>query len=48
MTYHPGPSWKADGTVMCTCRGQEFIAEIAGRSDALLWLDGSQHVNPAL
>jgi hypothetical protein len=39
MTYHPAPSWRADGTVMCAGRGQEFVTEIADRSDALRWLE---------
>jgi hypothetical protein len=38
MTYHNDHSWNADGTVTCAGRGQEFVAEIAQRTDALLWL----------
>lgn len=38
MTYHPDDRWKADGTVACAGRGQEFVSVIAHRSDALAWL----------
>lgn len=38
MTYHTEYRWKLDGTVTCAGRGQEFVAEITGRSDALLWV----------
>jgi hypothetical protein len=38
MTYHTDRSWSRDGTVVCAGRGQEFVADIAGRADALLWL----------
>jgi hypothetical protein len=38
MTYHKDHSWSPDGTVTCAGRGQEFVADIARRTDALLWL----------
>lgn len=38
MTYHRDRSWSPDGRVTCAGRGQEFVADIAGRTDALLWL----------
>ena len=38
MTYHLDRSWQADGTVVCASRGQEFVAEIITRTDALHWL----------
>jgi len=39
MTYHGDHSWSPDGTMTCASRGQEFVADIARRTDALLWLN---------
>jgi len=38
MTYHPLSRWNDDGTVIAASRGQEFVADIAGRRDAIDWL----------
>lgn len=38
MTYHKADSWNPNGVVTCAGRGQEFVAEIAKRTDALVWL----------
>lgn len=38
MSYHPPPRWNADGTVSAAAPGQEFVAEIDGRDDAVKWL----------
>jgi hypothetical protein len=40
MTYHPIARWSDHCTVTCAGRGQEFVAEIAERPDALHWLNG--------
>lgn len=37
MTYHPNDRW-SEGRVRAAARGQEFVAEIGDRSDALEWL----------
>ncbi|MBN8957101.1 MAG: hypothetical protein J0H17_11110, partial [Rhizobiales bacterium] len=39
MTYHRDHSWNPNGTVTCAGRGQEFVAEIPRRTDALVWLN---------
>jgi len=38
MTYHPLHRWNEDGTVTCAARGQEFVADIGTRPDAIAWL----------
>ena len=38
MTYHPPERFGADGTLRSAARGQEFVADIAGRPDAMKWL----------
>lgn len=38
MTYHRPESWKPDGTVRSAARGQEFVADIGQRRDAVDWL----------
>jgi hypothetical protein len=38
MTYHPEERWSEEGTVRTAARGQEFVADITGRQDALAWL----------
>lgn len=38
MTYHPRERWTAEGALRCAARGQEFIADIGGRADAMDWL----------
>ncbi|WP_332756876.1 hypothetical protein [Pseudomonas aeruginosa] len=39
LTYHPLPRWSSSGTLKAAARGQEFVADIATRADALEWLD---------
>jgi len=38
MTYHPAARWLGDGRLRATARGQEFVADVTGRSDAIEWL----------
>jgi hypothetical protein len=40
MSYHRDPNpWSSNGTLQSAKRGQEFVAGIDGRFDALEWLD---------
>ncbi|EPI5388443.1 hypothetical protein ACS64U_004290 [Pseudomonas aeruginosa] len=39
LTYHPLPRWSSSGTLKAAARGQEFVADITNRADALAWLD---------
>lgn len=39
MTYHPSQRWSSSGTLEAAARGQEFVADITNRADALAWLD---------
>ncbi len=48
MTYHPKiERWSENGTVRSTGRGQEFVADIGQRDDALTWLANlfKEHAN---
>lgn len=38
MTYHPEGRWCSAGTLIAAARGQEFIADIGERDDALDWV----------
>ena len=38
MSYHPIERW-ATNSVRTAARGQEFVADISGRADAVAWLD---------
>jgi hypothetical protein len=38
MTYHPAERWNPDGTLRSAARGQEFVADIGERQDAVDWL----------
>jgi len=38
MTYHPAARWLADGRLRAAARGQEFVADVTRRPDALEWL----------
>lgn len=39
LTYHRDPArWQANGTLRAAARGQEFVADIAGSADAVVWL----------
>jgi hypothetical protein len=38
MTYHPAERWNPDGTMRSAARGQEFVADIGDRQDAVDWL----------
>lgn len=38
MTYHPAERWHPDGTLQSAARGQEFVADIGDRQDAIDWL----------
>lgn len=39
LTYHANPKrWLADGTLISTSRGQEFVADITGNRKAKYWL----------
>lgn len=38
MTYHPLERWHASGELRVAARGQEFVADIGHRADALEWL----------
>lgn len=37
MTYHPVERWNPDGTLRSAARGQEFVADIGERQDAVDW-----------
>ncbi|MDE0349196.1 MAG: hypothetical protein OXM56_05770 [Gammaproteobacteria bacterium] len=39
MTYHPPARWLGDGTLRAAPRGQEFVAHVGTRRDALEWLE---------
>ena len=39
LTFHPDKRWNPDDTLRSAARGQEFIADIGERADALAWLD---------
>ena len=38
MTYHPAERWNHDGTLRSAARGQEFVADVGDRQDAIDWL----------
>ena len=38
MKYHPAERWNPDGTLRSAARGQEFVADIGERQDAVEWL----------
>jgi len=38
LTYHPSARWNHDGTLHSAARGQEFVADIGSRQDAIEWL----------
>lgn len=38
LTYHPAERWSRDGTLRSAPRGQEFVADIDDRRDAMDWL----------
>jgi Nucleotide modification associated domain 3 len=38
LTYNPVSRFKANGELQSPGRGQEFVADITGRDDALIWL----------
>jgi len=38
MTYHPPNRWLGQGRLKAAARGQEFVADIRGRSDAERWV----------
>jgi len=38
MTYHPRERWLGDGRLTAAARGQEFIADVGDRADALDWV----------
>lgn len=38
MTFHPLERWSEHGTLRAAARGQEFVANVANRSDALEWI----------
>lgn len=38
LTYHPPERWNPDGTLRSAARGQEFVADIGNRQDAVDWL----------
>ena len=38
LTYHPEKRWNPDNTLRAAARGQEFVADIGERPDALNWL----------
>ena len=39
MTYHPLERWSESGLCRVAARGQEFVADIGERADAMEWLD---------
>lgn len=38
MTYHPPQRWSDTGALQTAARGQEFVADIGNRPDAMAWL----------
>jgi hypothetical protein len=38
MTYHPEGRWLSGGRLQSAARGQEFVADVSTRSDAIKWL----------
>ena len=38
MTYHPPARWLGSGRLKAAGRGQEFVAQLQGRTDALDWI----------
>jgi Nucleotide modification associated domain 3 len=38
MSYHPTERWNRDGTLRSAARGQEFVADVGNRHDAIDWL----------
>lgn len=38
LTYHPAERFGSDGTLKAAARGQEFVADLTGRRDAMRWL----------
>jgi hypothetical protein len=38
LTYHPEKRWSTDNTLRSAARGEEFIADIGERPEALAWL----------
>lgn len=38
MSYHPPERWLGDGRLKSAARGQEFVANVAGREDAARWI----------
>lgn len=40
MSYHPPERWYPGGTLRSAARGQEFVADVASRLDAIDWLLG--------
>lgn len=38
MSYHPASRWLGHGRLRAAARGQEFVADVTGRADALVWL----------
>ena len=39
LTYHANPErWSPDGTLRTVARGQEFVADVTGSSEAAVWL----------
>lgn len=38
MSYHPPERWSDNGQLHCAARGQEFVANIEDRTDAVSWL----------
>ena len=39
MTFHPAGRWLNGALVRAAARGQEFVADIGAREDALIWLN---------
>ena len=40
LSYHPAERWGPDGTLRSAARGQEFVADIGNRQDAVDWVLG--------
>jgi len=38
LTYNPPERWQSDGILSAACRGQEFVADVGGRPDAIHWV----------
>lgn len=38
LSYHPVERWNPDGTLRSAARGQEFVADIGNRQDAVDWV----------